>query len=205
MRHRVEMFFDCSSPWTYLAFEKILELHEEFDFVLEWKPILVGGLFNTVNPSVYAARENPVVQKAAYQKKDLQDWASFRNLTIGEPNPFPVNSVKIMRGAFIAIEKNLLIDYARASFRYYWSQLKDISTDGVIREIVREVGLPENEFFERIQEQALKRKLRRNTEELAKRGGFGSPTFFLDDVDMFFGNDRIDLLKHKLMLSRKGG
>ncbi|MEO1857075.1 MAG: DsbA family protein, partial [Rubritalea sp.] len=94
---------------------------------------------------------------------------------------------------------------ARASFRYYWSQLKDISTDGVIREIVREVGLPENEFFERIQEQALKRKLRRNTEELAKRGGFGSPTFFLDDVDMFFGNDRIDLLKHKLMLSRKGG
>ena len=61
MRHRVEMFFDCSSPWTYLAFEKILELHEEFDFVLEWKPILVGGLFNTVNPSVYAARENPVV------------------------------------------------------------------------------------------------------------------------------------------------
>ena len=110
-----------------------------------------------------------------------------------------------MRGAFIAIENNLLIDYARASFRYYWSQLKDISTDGVIREIVREVGLPENEFFERIQEQALKRKLRRNTEELAKRGGFGSPTFFLDDADMFFGNDRIELLKHKLMLSRKGG
>ena len=72
MRDRVEMFFECSSPWTYLAFESILELNKELDFDIEWRPILVGGLFNTINPSVYAARENPVQQKAAYQKKDLQ-------------------------------------------------------------------------------------------------------------------------------------
>lgn len=201
MRDRVEMFFDCSSPWTYLAFESILELNKELDFDIEWRPILVGGLFNTINPSVYAARENPVQQKAAYQKKDLQDWASMKNLVIGLPDPFPVNSVKVMRGAFVALEKKLLVDYVRTTFQYYWSQLKDISDGSVILEIVREVGLPEDEFFEKIEEPRLKEQLRLNTEELAERGGFGSPTFFLNRHDMFFGNDRIELLRQKLIFN----
>ncbi len=178
MHDRVEMFFDCSSPWTYLAFEAILELKKELDFDIEWRPILVGGLFNTINPSVYAARVNPVRQKAAYQKKDLQDWASIKNLVIGLPDPFPVNSVKVMRGAFVAIEKKLLVDYARTTFQYYWSQLKDISEGKVIREIVREVGLPEDEFFEKIEEPKLKEQLRLNTAELADRGGLVHQRFF---------------------------
>lgn len=202
MRQSLEMFFDCSSPWTYLAFEGLIELQKQLDFELEWRPILVGGLFNTINPSVYAARENPVPLKAAYQQKDLQDWASLSNIVIGRPDPFPVNSVKVMRGAFIAMEKGLLVEYARASFSYYWSQLKDISDDGVIRDIVREVGLREDEFFERIQEKSLKQRLRENTEELATRGGFGSPTFFLNKNNMFFGNDRIELLR-RILLSKK--
>ena len=75
--HRIEFFFDCSSPWTYLAFEQALRLFPPTVAELVWKPILVGGVFNTVNPSVYAAREQPVPAKAAYARKDLQDWAAY--------------------------------------------------------------------------------------------------------------------------------
>ena len=39
-----------------------------------------------------------------------------------------------------------------------------------------------------------KSALRRNTDELIARGGFGSPTMFLDETDMYFGNDRHVLL-----------
>ena len=49
----IEFFFDCSSPWTYLAFHNIPPLAAEFGEEIVWKPILVGGVFNTVNPSVY--------------------------------------------------------------------------------------------------------------------------------------------------------
>jgi len=71
----IEFFFDCSSPWTYLAFHNIQPLAAEFGEEIVWKPILVGGVFNAVNPSVYASREKPVPAKAAYMLKDLQDWA----------------------------------------------------------------------------------------------------------------------------------
>src|SRR3954467_2844410 len=78
----IEFFFDCSSPWTYLAFHNIQPLAREFGVEISWRPILVGGIFNTVNPSVYASREAPVPLKARYMKKDRADWARSAGLAI---------------------------------------------------------------------------------------------------------------------------
>ncbi|MBD3647738.1 MAG: DsbA family protein, partial [Pseudomonadales bacterium] len=88
---KVEYFFDCSSPWTYLSFTRIEDICERHGAELEWKPVLVGGVFNAVNQSVYEQRANPVPAKAKYYQKDLQDWASFQGITIGAPPVFPVN------------------------------------------------------------------------------------------------------------------
>jgi 2-hydroxychromene-2-carboxylate isomerase len=194
MSHRIEFYFDCSSPWTYLAFEYGQRRFDGLDVDIEWKPILVGGIFNTVNPSVYQFREQPVPAKDAYYKKDLQDWADFVGLDIGMPPVFPVNSVKAMRGAFVAIENDLLVPYARAVFKRYWTDLADISQDEELAAIVAAVGLDRDDFFERIASQPYKDKLKANTDELIERGGFGTPTLFLGRDDMYFGNDRIDLL-----------
>jgi len=111
---------------------------------------------------------------------------------------FPVNSVKAMRGAFVAIEHTCLETYARRVFQRYWGELADISQDDVLAGIVAECGLPATEFFEKIGTAAYKDRLRLNTEEVMKRGGFGSPTMFLDGDDMFFGNDRLQLIEAKL-------
>ena len=196
--HRIEFFFDCSSPWTYLAFEQALRLFPAALAEIVWKPILVGGVFNTVNPSVYANREKPVPAKAAYARKDLQDWAAYVGLSIGEPPVFPVNSVKAMRGAFVALEQGRLVPYARAVFRTYWSDLADISQDEILAGCVAEAGLGAQDFFARIAQPDYKDRLRHTTDELIARGGFGSPTLFLDGTDMYFGNDRLLLLQHRL-------
>ena len=194
----LEFFFDCSSPWTYLAFESVQKLKARVDFNIVWRPILVGGVFNQVNPSVYENRAKPVPVKARYYQKDLRDWAHHVGITIGQPPVFPVNSVKAMRGAFVAIEHGCLEAYARRVFRRYWGDLADISQDDVLSEIVSASGLPVSEFFDKIGTAAYKDRLRVNTEELMKRGGFGSPTMFLDGDDMYFGNDRLQLIEARL-------
>jgi 2-hydroxychromene-2-carboxylate isomerase len=196
--HTLEFFFDCSSPWTYLAFESVQKIRSRIDFNIVWRPILVGGVFNTVNPSVYENRAKPVPVKARYYQKDLRDWAHHVGITIGQPPVFPVNSVKAMRGAFVAIEHNCLETYARRVFQRYWGELADISQEDVLAGIVSACGLPVTEFFEKIGTATYKDRLRLNTEELMKRGGFGSPTMFLDGDDMFFGNDRLQLIEAKL-------
>jgi 2-hydroxychromene-2-carboxylate isomerase len=198
MGKKLEFFYDCSSPWTYLCFTKIEEVAARHDANLLWRPLLVGGVFNTVNRSVYESRANPVKAKARYYNKDLQDWARLYGLKIGQPTVFPVNSVKAMRGAFVAHEHGKISPYSRRVFERYWGDDRDISKDDVLREIVATVGLDQKEFFDKIASQDYKDKLRLNTEELVERGGFGSPTMFVDLHSMFFGNDRLPLVEFEL-------
>jgi 2-hydroxychromene-2-carboxylate isomerase len=192
---KLEFFFDCSSPWTYLAFHKIEEVAREGGADLVWKPILVGGVFNAVNPSVYESRANPTPARAAYHGKDLADWARLYGLAIGMPKVFPVNSVKAMRGCLVAAEHGRLPEFARAVFERYWGDLEDISQDSVLEPIVDAVGLDRRAFFDRIARPETKALLRANTDELIERGGFGSPTMFVETTDMYFGNDRLPLVR----------
>ena len=194
----IDFYFDCSSPWTYLAFEALLASDAPARASINWKPILVGGIFNTINPTVYAARQDPVPAKQRYAAKDLQDWASFVGIEIGSPPVFPVNSVRVMRGAFVALEAGCLEVYARTAFQRYWRDLRDISQEDEVRDIARAAGLGVEDFWAKINSDPYKAALRANTEELVQRGGFGSPTLYLNGDDMYFGNDRLPLLLAKL-------
>ena len=199
MSHRIECFFDCSSPWTYLAFEYLQTRTAGLDVEIIWRPILVGGIFNTVNPSVYQSRETPVPLKAAYMRKDLTDWARLVGLEISFPPPvFPVNSVKAMRGAYLALDAGLLVPYVREVFKQYWTDLVDISQDDALASIAIGVGFTREQFFDGIARQSCKDRLRQATEEVVARGGYGSPTMFLNGDDMYFGNDRIDLMLSRI-------
>ena len=197
-KRKLEFFFDCSSPWTYLAFKEIEKLCSRLNLELVWKPILVGGIFNTINPSVYESRSNPVKPKASYSRKDLNDWSLIRGITVNWPDVFPVNSVKAMRGVLFALERNKVSEYVELVFCSYWTNNLDISLDEVLIKIVEELGWSSDEFISFINLESTKEALKLNTEELAKRGGFGSPTMFVDDKNMFFGNDRLNLIEELL-------
>ena len=201
----LEFFYDCSSPWTYLAFHRIEEVAARGGATLIWRPILVGGVFNAINPSPYELRANPVPAKAAYARKDQQDWARFYGLRIGQPPVFPVNSVKAMRAAFVADEHGRISAFSRAVFEAYWGDLQDISQDAVLRPIVERVGLDWGEVSAKIASDPYKKKLRDSTDELMARGGFGSPTMFVDGDDMYFGNDRLVLVEAALAAANRSG
>ncbi len=192
---RLEFFFDVSSPWTYLAFHNVQPLAAELGLDLVWRPILVGGVFNAVNPSVYESREHPVPAKIAYMAKDMRDWAREAGLKIvWRPKVFPVNSVKAMRGCLWLAPQGKLVPFARACFEAYWGEDRDISQDEVLAELCRKLGIDRDAFFAGIGEPVIKAALKANTDELIARGGFGSPTMYLGD-DMYFGNDRLPLLR----------
>lgn len=198
MSNKVEYFLDCSSPWTYLSFKGIQELSKRKSFEIIWKPILVGGIFNTINPSVYESRQNPIKEKLVYSQKDLDDWSKSRGLNITMPKVFPVNSVKAMRGSFFFQDAGKIEDYLEAVFYAYWTEGKDISEDNILRSIVDQLNSSAEEYFDFIKTPEAKERLISNTQELMDRGGFGSPTFFLNEDDMYFGNDRIQLIEEKL-------
>ena len=192
----IEFFFDCSSPWTYLAFHNIQPMAEELGVAIEWRPILVGGIFNSVNPSVYESRKTLVPAKARYMLKDLGDWARAAGLKIKmPPTVFPVNSVKVMRACIVLAGDGQLVPFARAAFEAYWSDDRDISQDAVIADLCAKTGVDAPTLAAATGEQTVKDQLKANTEEVIARGGFGSPTIFVGGDDMYFGNDRLGLVR----------
>ena len=198
MARQLDFYFDCSSPWTYLAFHAIQPLAAEMAAEIVWKPILVGGVFNAVNQTVYDSRAKPNPRKQAYMLQDLAAWAKLYGLDIVfPPKVFPVNSVKCMRGAFVALDEGRLVPYATAAFEAYWGNDLDIAQEAVLADIATRAGLERQRFFSGIETDSCKARLRANTDELIARGGFGSPTIFVGD-QMFFGNDRMPLIKAAL-------
>ena len=195
---RLEFFFDISSPWTYLAFSRIEALAERMQAELVWRPILVGGVFNSVNQELYETRANPNKSKLNYSVKDIKDWADFCGVEINWPDIFPVNAVNIMRGAFFALDHDKLPEYARLGFEAYWRDGLDVSNPDILSGIAEACHLPANDFLTSLKDDVIKSRLWENTDELCQRGGFGSPTMFINEKDMYFGNDRLLLIEEKL-------
>jgi 2-hydroxychromene-2-carboxylate isomerase len=196
---KLEFFFDYSSPWTYLAFSQIEDIARRHSADLIWRPILVGGVFNAVNQAVYENRAHPSKPKARYYGKDLQDWARYYKLTLKMPT-VAVDKVKVvntMRGAYVALEHGKISPYSRRAFESFWAENRDIGQESVLADIARDAGLNPDELLEKIKRPEYKDQLRLGTEELIERGGFGSPTIFVDG-SMFFGNDHLPLVEFEL-------
>ncbi|MDC0184482.1 2-hydroxychromene-2-carboxylate isomerase [Rhodobiaceae bacterium] len=196
---KVEFFFDCSSPWTYLAFHRFQSIIKEVNVDIYWKPILVGGVFNKVNQDVYNNRLNPNPLKFKYSRKDLQDWANYCKISINWPKIFPLNAVNVMRAVIVSETFDKLIPFSLLCFENYWSKGIDISDLNILSELAESIDIDKEIFQEEIKKQNTKDLLRSNTDELINRGGFGSPTIFINGDDMYFGNDRMELVRKKII------
>lgn len=200
MSARVEFFFDLSSPWTYLAFTNLWPLLERAGEEAVLRPILVGGVFNAVNPAVYAAREQSDNRKLKHSWKVLKDWAALAGVEMNFPSQWhPAKSVNAMRFC-CALEQHQpsLRAFATAAFESYFGAQENLDDPEILVAVAKAAGLPGEVYRAASQTDAIKAQLRANTEEVVARGGYGSPTIFVDGNDMFFGNDQLPLVEAAL-------
>jgi 2-hydroxychromene-2-carboxylate isomerase len=195
----IEFFFDCSSPWTWLAFHNVQPMARELGVAIRWRPVLLGAVFNAVNPGVYAFRDEGAPAKLRYIEKDIQDWARRSGLVIRFPNAvFPLRSTKVMRGCLLLEPQGKLVGFASAAFEAYWTDEQDLSRDDSLVALCKRIDVDPEWFLQGIATPEIKAQLRANTDELIARGGFGSPTIFVAGEDMYFGNDRLVLVRDAL-------
>jgi 2-hydroxychromene-2-carboxylate isomerase len=178
----IDFYFDVSSPWTYLAFRNIQPMAQELNVTINWRPVLVGGIFNTVNQRMYASREDSTSPRNRYVLKDLQDCARQTGVQIVfPPKVFPVNSVKAMRGciwlARDAKSQSQYMAFVEATFAAYFTREEDISQDAVLASICRQTGVDADAFLAGIAQPDIKEALKTNTDEAIQRGALVCPAF----------------------------
>ena len=193
----VDYYFDYCCPWTYLSFKRLIQTTTRTASAINWKPVLLADIEQELGSNIDPKIPHPSGIK--YEKKDLQDWANYCGLKITpRNNNDPKNvSKKALCGAFYAIEANKIADYSGLVFDAYFGGLKDISNNEVLTEIATKLELDPTDYESAINSTVNLKRLKKNATDLIERGGFGSPTMFVEH-DMYYGNDRIPLVEFSI-------
>lgn len=194
MTKTVEFYFDFGSPTAYLAFKRLRQLEASHGLKIDYRPVLLGGVFKATGN----ASPVTIPAKGAYMlTHDLPRFARRYNVQVNFNPHFPINTLKLMRGALAAIKLDCLPGYMDAMFDAMWIDGKNMGDMDVVREVIQAAGLPADELIAGMDDPAIKQILIKTTEDAVTRGLFGVPTLFMGD-EMFFGQDRLDFVEEAL-------
>jgi 2-hydroxychromene-2-carboxylate isomerase len=190
----VEFYFDYGSPYSYIAHRRLPEVLRRARGSAQYRPMLLGGVFQATGNASPAM--NPV--KWPNSQRDLERFVKKYEVPFRRNPHFPVNTLKLMRGAVVAEEEGFLPRYTDAAFAAMWRDGEKMDDDDVIARVLGDAEIDAGRVLARIGEDAVKQKLKSYTEAAVKRGVFGAPTFFVEG-EMFFGQDRLDFVEDALV------
>jgi 2-hydroxychromene-2-carboxylate isomerase len=188
---KVEFLFDFGSPNAYLCHQLIPAIEARSGTKFEYVPILLGGLFKLANNRSPAEAFAAIPNKRAYENLEMQRFIAKHGLTRFKFNPFfPVNTLKIMRGACAAQMLGCLERYVDVVYAAMWEDGKNMDDPAVIAATLTAGGLDAEKIFALSQDPEVKNVLLQNTQSAHDRGAFGSPSFLIGD-QLWFGKDRL--------------
>jgi 2-hydroxychromene-2-carboxylate isomerase len=205
---RIELYFDFSCPFAYLASTQIEALCARAGAELVWRPMLLGGVFQAL---AHAPMEEMGPAKAQHNRHDMHRWAARWDVPLIMPAAHPMRTVRVLR-ALLATPEPLWPAVIHGVYRAYWQRGEDITAVTTVTALLAEAGLDQAAIARAIaanDDPAIKDALRRRTDEAVARGVFGAPTLFVhvDDLErpvMFWGQDRLHMIEAMLAGWRPG-
>ena len=191
----VEFYFDLGSPYSYLAYYRLLKMAEQQEIQIVYKPILLGGVFKaTGNRSPI---EIPV--KGAFSILDMQRWAEYYHIPMQMNPHFPMNTLTLMRiltgVQLLHLEK--FEQVLKLLFDAMFGTPQNLNEPAVLAEVLKPSGFSVEDIMSMVQSEVVKQKLITETEQAIQRGIFGAPTFFVGD-EMYWGQDRLHFVEQAL-------
>lgn len=192
----IEFWFDFSSPYSYLASEKIDELAARHGRSVDYKPTLLGAVFK-VTGGAPLTELGPA--KAKYAVHDFERSARFAGVAFKHPSTFPIATVNAARAVLWLQTQDaaLATRFVHAAFRAFFTQDRNLAEPTVLATLASEIGVDPAQMARGIQDAAIKDRLKALVEESIARGMFGAPTIFVDG-EMFWGNDRLPQIERWL-------
>lgn len=193
-----QFLFDFGSPNAYMCHKVLPQIAARTGVAFEYVPILLGGLFKLANNRSPAEAFAGIPNKQAYDRLEIQRFLTRHGLHRFRRNPhFPVNTLKVMRGACAAQELGCFETYVDVVYAAMWENERDMSQEELIVETLQSAGLDGTALLAATQNAGVKARLLENTQRAHDRGAFGSPSFFVGS-ELFFGKDRLVELEEEI-------
>lgn len=187
----VQFLFDFGSPNAYLCHKVIPAIEARTGAVFDYVPILLGGLFKLANNRSPGEAFAGIPNKQAYDRLEITRFVARHGLSKYRFNPhFPVNTLKIMRGACAAQKLGCLPAYVDVMYAAMWEDGKNMDDLPTITATLDAGGLDSQAILTLSQDPEVKAMLLANTQSAHDHGAFGSPSFLIGR-ELWFGKDRL--------------
>lgn len=195
MTQPIDFYFDFSSPYGYLAAQKIDALAQKHGRTVNWRPVLLGVLFRQTG----MAPLTQIPVKGDYSKRDFARSARFHGIDFRMPDVFPIASQAPARIVLWAKARDpaLAGRLAQALYRAYFVDGLDISSPDVAAGVAGAAGVDAAAARAAIDDPAIKEALKREVDAALAAGVFGSP-YVVVDGEPFWGLDRFDQVERWL-------
>jgi len=186
----LDFWFDFASTYSYLAAMRIGPLAQKADVRVRFRPFLLGPIFKaqgwTTSPfNLYPA-------KGRHMWRDLERSCAELQLPFRRPDPFPQNSLLAARVALAGLEHRWGEEFCRALFRAEFADGRRIDDAATVGDVLAALEVDPEPALVAARSDAIKARLRAQTEEAQRLGLFGAPSFTTADGELFWGNDRLE-------------
>ena len=188
-------YFDFSSPYSYLASERIDALAERFGRQVQWRPVLLGAIAKSLGTATLTSQPG----QADYSVRDFARSARFMDIPYRHPAVFPISTVGAARAYYWLHGQDCARArrFAHEVFRAYFAAGRDVSAVGVVCELAAKVGADGTAVEAGMNDPAIKERLRAETETALTAGVFGVPWIVVDN-EAFWGADRLPQIERWL-------
>ena len=185
----LDFWYEFGSSYSYPAAMRIDERAAQAGVEVAWRPFLLGPILAA--QGLTDSPFNLYPAKGRYMVRDLERTCAALGLPFAMPDPFPQNGLYAARLALLGAEQGWTAEFSRAVYLAEFGDGADISDAATMTGILSGLGLDAEDCLARIQERALKDRLRAQTAQAQDLGIFGAPSFIAGG-ELFWGNDRLD-------------
>jgi 2-hydroxychromene-2-carboxylate isomerase len=197
----IEYYFTSSSPWVYLGHAAIGEVARKHGARLDIRPVDLSGVWE-VSGGVPLAKRSPTRQR--YRLVELQRYSEFRGIPINlKPKHAPADpSPPDLATIAIILDGRDPVGFMDRVMRAYWAEEENIGDRGVIKRLLEAEGFDPAAILATAGSEQASEMRRRNTEAAIAADAIGVPAYVLNG-EVFWGQDRIELLDRALSTGRK--
>ena len=186
----VDFWFDFASTYSYPAAMRIGPLAAQAGVEVRFRPFLLGPIFKAQGWTTSPFNLYP--EKGRHMWRDLERLCAELDLPFQRPDPFPQNSLLAARVGIAALDHDWGKDFCRALFRAEFSNGTRIDHAAAIENVLEALQIDPAPVLAAAQSDAIKARLRAQTDEAQRIGLFGAPSFVTADGELFWGNDRLE-------------
>ena len=137
-----DFYFDFISPYSFLAHKEIRKIEHKTSIKVKYKPVLLGGLHNLHGIKAPAF----IPAKARHMIRDCKLIADSNNIKFKFNSYFPIRSLNLMRGVFVAEEDNFKSYYIDNIFDAIWQDGLNMNDDNIVQKVLKNLNVNPKTF-----------------------------------------------------------